>query len=89
MARSLRPTIVVIEDLHWADEATLDLVKFLGRRIDRTHGLLVLTYRDEQVPGDRPLRVALADIPASVLERITLRPTLPGGGVGNGARGRW
>ena len=47
MARSLRPTIVVIEDLHWADEATLDLVKFLGRRIDRTHGLLVLTYRDE------------------------------------------
>ena len=74
MARSLRPTIVVIEDVHWADEATLDLVKFLGRRIDRTHGLLVLTYRDGQMPGDQPLRVALADIGASVLERITLSP---------------
>ena len=77
MARSLRPTIVVIEDLHWADEATLDLVKFLGRRIDRTHGLLVLTFREEQGAGDRLLRVALADIGASVLERITLSPLSP------------
>lgn len=77
MSRSLRPTLVVIEDIHWADEATLDLVKFLGRRIDRTHGLLVLTYRDGQVPGDRPLRVALADVAASALERITLNPLSP------------
>jgi DNA-binding CsgD family transcriptional regulator len=77
MSRALRPSLVVIEDIHWADEATLDLVKFLGRRIDRTHGLLVLTYRDGQVPGDRPLRVALADVPASVLERITLGPLSP------------
>ena len=74
MGRSLRPTVVVIEDIHWADEATLDLVKFIGRRIDRTHGLLVLTYRDGQVPDDRPLRVALADVPASALERIALEP---------------
>ena len=77
MTRSLRPTIVVIEDLQWADEATLDLVKFLGRRIDRTHGLLVLTYREGQVPDDRPLRVALADIGVSVLDRITLSPLSP------------
>ncbi|HSK06157.1 MAG TPA: AAA family ATPase [Acidimicrobiia bacterium] len=74
VARVLRPTIMVIEDIHWADEATLDLVKYLGRRIDRTHGLLVLTYRDGEVPGDRPLRVALADVAASVLDRITLPP---------------
>jgi hypothetical protein len=77
MSRSLRATVMVIEDIHWADEATLDLIKFLGRRIDRTHGLLVLTYRDGQVPGDRPLRVARADIAASVLERITLTPLSP------------
>ncbi|MGH8872032.1 MAG: ATP-binding protein [Acidimicrobiia bacterium] len=77
MARSLRPTLVVIEDIHWADEATLDLIKFLGRRIDRTHGLLLLTYRDGEVPGDRPLRVALADVAGSVLERITLEPLSP------------
>ena len=30
------PTTVVIEDIHWADEATLDLLKYLGRRIQRT-----------------------------------------------------
>jgi DNA-binding CsgD family transcriptional regulator len=74
MARSLRPTVVVIEDIHWADEATLDLIKFLGRRVDRTHGLLVLTYRDGQVPDGRPLRSALADVPSSTLERIVLEP---------------
>ncbi len=62
MSRSMRPTVVVIEDIHWADEATLDLIKFLSRRIERTHALLVLTYRDREVPGDRPLRVALADV---------------------------
>jgi DNA-binding CsgD family transcriptional regulator len=77
MARALRPTILVIEDIHWADEATLDLVKFLGRRIDRTFGLLVLTYRDGEVPGDRPLRVALGDVSAAALERIQLRPLSP------------
>ena len=74
MVRALRPTILVIEDIHWADEATLDLVKFLGRRIDRTHGLLVLTYRDGEVPGDRPLRLALGDVASSALERLQLDP---------------
>lgn len=74
MSRALRPTIVVIEDIHWADEATLDLIKFLGRRIDRTHGLLMLTYRDGEVVGDLPLRAALADVAASVLERVALEP---------------
>ncbi len=74
MSRALRPTIVVIEDIHWADEATLDLIKYLGRRIDRTHGLLILTYRDDEVPGDLPLRVALGDFPAPALERVTLQP---------------
>ena len=35
------PTIAVTEDVHWADEATLDLLKFLGRRINRTNSMLV------------------------------------------------
>ena len=90
MARALRPTIFVIEDIHWADEATLDLVKFLGRRIDRTYALLVLTYRDGEVPGDRSLRVALGNVAAAALERIHLEPLSPsavaelaGGGQGS------
>src|SRR5512146_857360 len=37
-------TILTIEDVHWADEATLDLLKYLGRRIRQTASLLILTY---------------------------------------------
>lgn len=74
LTRTLRPTVMVFEDVHWADDATLDLVKFIGRRIDRTHGLLVLTYRDGEVAGDHPLRVALGDLPHGVVERIPLAP---------------
>ena len=37
--------LVVFEDMHWADEATLDLLKYLGRRIHRTHAMLVATYQ--------------------------------------------
>src|SRR6267378_1876883 len=42
-------TLVVFEDLHWADEATLDLLKYLGRRIRSTRTMLAVTYRDEEV----------------------------------------
>jgi predicted ATPase len=37
-------TLVVLEDMHWADEATLDLLKYLGRRIHRTRSMLAVTY---------------------------------------------
>lgn len=74
LTTSLRPTIMIIEDVHWADNATLDLVKFVGRRMDRTHGLLILTYRDGEVHVDHPLRVALGDLPHGVVERIPLEP---------------
>lgn len=74
LSRSLRPTVMVMEDVHWADEATLDLIKFVGRRINRTHGLLVLSYRDVEVKGDHPLKVAMGDLPYGVVERIHLEP---------------
>jgi DNA-binding CsgD family transcriptional regulator/tetratricopeptide (TPR) repeat protein len=74
MSRSMRPTVMVIEDVHWADDATLDLIKYVGRRADRTHGLLILSYRDGEILGDHPLRVALGDLPYGVVERIPLQP---------------
>ena len=43
-----RPSITVFEDLHWADEATLDLLQFACRRVSQTHALMVLTYRDDE-----------------------------------------
>jgi AAA ATPase domain len=42
-----RPQVVVVEDAHWADEATLDLLVFLGRRMQGTRALLAVTHRDE------------------------------------------
>jgi hypothetical protein len=47
--------VLVFEDIHWADEATLDGIRFLGRRVGRLAALLVLTFRDDEVPLDHPL----------------------------------
>jgi len=73
LTRSMRPTIVVIEDVHWADDATLDIIKFLGRRIDSTHALLILTFRDE-TSINAHLRAALGDLPQGRLENLPLLP---------------
>ncbi|MCH9029374.1 MAG: AAA family ATPase [Bacteroidetes bacterium] len=66
--------IIVIEDIHWADEATLDLVKFLARRINRTKSILILSYRDEEIGQDHPLHSILGDLPHSEITRIRLYP---------------
>ncbi|MCU1358914.1 MAG: transcriptional regulator, LuxR family, partial [Ilumatobacteraceae bacterium] len=67
-----RPTIVVLEDTQWADEATLDLITFLGRRIRRANGLLMLTYRDGEVDVDHPLRQVIGELPPQNLVRLSL-----------------
>ena len=69
------PVVAVLEDLHWADEATLDLIKFLGRRIQKLPALLVLTYRDDELGPRHPLRVVLGDLATSgALRRCALAP---------------
>jgi ATP/maltotriose-dependent transcriptional regulator MalT len=55
------PRLVVFEDLHWADDATLDLLRVLGRRIRDLPILLIGTYRAEEVGDEHPLRLALGD----------------------------
>jgi DNA-binding CsgD family transcriptional regulator/tetratricopeptide (TPR) repeat protein len=69
-----RPTVVVVDDVHWADQASLDLVSFLGRRIDQVGVLVVLTYRADEVRGDHPLGLVLGDLAGRVGRRIHLRP---------------
>ena len=56
------PTILVLEDLHWADEATLDVVRLLSRRIDRFPALVLATYRDDDLDSSQPLRVVLGEL---------------------------
>jgi DNA-binding CsgD family transcriptional regulator len=70
-----RATLLIFEDVHWADEATLDLLRFLGRRIGSSRGLLVATYRDDEVGAQHPLRVLLGDLAtSSVVRRMALKP---------------
>ena len=65
-------SLVVVEDAHWADEATLDWLTFLGRRIERLSALLVVTYRDDEMGPTHPLRRALAAMPSAVATHLAL-----------------
>lgn len=67
------PTLVVIDDAHWADEATLDLLRFLGRRIGDCPAMLVVVYRQDEVGARHPLRVLAGDLAAlPVVRRLTV-----------------
>ena len=54
--------VLIFEDVHWADESTLDLLRFLGRRLSRMRVLLIATYRDDEVGPDHALRLLLGDL---------------------------
>ncbi len=66
--------MAVIEDVHWADEATIDLLNFLGRRLSRKTALMLVTYRASEVAADHPLRSVLGDL---ATQRATRRMRLP------------
>ena len=74
LAQPPRRQVVVVEDAHWADEATLDLLVFLGRRMERTRALLLVTYRDDEVGPDHPLRGVLGALPQGVVHRVRPEP---------------
>jgi DNA-binding CsgD family transcriptional regulator len=65
-----RPRTLVLDDVHWADDATLDLLAYLGRRIERTRTLLVASYRDDEVGPAHALRRVLGTLPGAA--RIAL-----------------
>ncbi len=73
--RSPGATVVVLEDLHWADEATLDVLRYLGRRLRGLPVLIVATYRDDALGVADPVRVALGDLAAqSSTRRVDVPP---------------
>ena len=57
-----RGGVLVLEDVHWADGASLDVLRVLGRRVDGSNAFVVATYRDDEVMGDHPLRVVLGEL---------------------------
>ena len=72
------PTIHVLEDVHWADEATLDVLRLLGRRIDAVPALVIATYRNDGLENDHPLRIVLGELVAGeAVRRLTIEPLSP------------
>lgn len=69
------PCALIFEDLHWADDATLDLLRYLGRRIADCPALILATYRDDEPGPTQSLRRLLGDLAgSSTMHRITVPP---------------
>ncbi|HEU4320004.1 MAG TPA: AAA family ATPase [Acidimicrobiia bacterium] len=73
LRHSIRPIVMIIEDIHWADGATLDFLRFVGRRAVDTNAVILCTYRDDEVGPDHPLRPVLGQlIPLGSTYRISV-----------------
>jgi DNA-binding CsgD family transcriptional regulator len=70
-------SVVVLEDVHWADQVTLDLLRYAGRRIRRTRSLLLASLRSDEVGAAHPLRVVLGDLATSGALRLAPAPLSP------------
>ena len=65
LLRELRrraPTVLVLEDLHWADEATIDVLALVGARIATAPALVLASYRDDELDRTHRLRVVLGEV---------------------------
>ena len=83
------PVVAVIDDLQWADAATLDFIVFAGRRLDLTRCVLIVTLRDE-IARDHPLRGVLGDLAtAEALRRVRLAPLSEGAVAELAAETHW
>jgi DNA-binding CsgD family transcriptional regulator/tetratricopeptide (TPR) repeat protein len=69
-----RSTVLVLEDLHWADESTLDLLRLLARRVEGVGALVIGTYRDDELGPAHPLRIVVGELKSTT---SVLRLRLP------------
>jgi DNA-binding CsgD family transcriptional regulator/tetratricopeptide (TPR) repeat protein len=77
-SRSVTPVVVVVEDVHWADEATLDVIRVLGRRIGDAGAIVIATYRDDELDRSHPLRLVLGELAtAAAVMRVRVEPLSP------------
>jgi DNA-binding CsgD family transcriptional regulator/tetratricopeptide (TPR) repeat protein len=72
------PTILVLDDLHWADEATLDVLRLLGRRMAAVPALVLASYRDDELDRIHPFRVVLGELATGeAVSRLKTEPLSP------------
>jgi DNA-binding CsgD family transcriptional regulator/tetratricopeptide (TPR) repeat protein len=75
LRKTIRPIVMVIEDVHWADDATLDFLRFIGRRVGDTKAMVTCTYRDDELGGEHPLRLLLGQLlTLPTTERLSVPP---------------
>jgi len=77
LTSSRDPGLLLIEDLHWADDPTLDLIRYLGRRIRTARLLVIVTFRNDEAPSHSRLAALWADMPRDSRERIVLERLSP------------
>ncbi len=69
------PTVIVLEDVHHADGATLDVVRLLGRKVGSIPALVVATYREDELAAGHPLRIVLGEFATSRdISRLRIEP---------------
>jgi predicted ATPase/DNA-binding CsgD family transcriptional regulator len=75
LATRREPIVLIGEDAHWADGASIEFLRFLGRRIGDLPLLVTITYRDEELDSHHPLRVILGDLAtAPGVSRMRVHP---------------
>jgi len=73
-----RPTVLVLEDVHWADEATLDVLRLVARRAQTVPALVLASYRDDELDRTHPLRVVAGElVRLEATRRVKLMPLSP------------
>src|SRR3972149_1336598 len=78
LLRPPSPSIIVLEDVHWADEATLDVLRLIARRVEAVPALFVASYRDDELDRSHPLRIVLGELATlSAVSRLRLPPLSP------------
>ena len=68
------PAVLIVEDAHWADGATLDVLRYIGTRVQHLPAVLLLTYRDDALARDHPLRGVLGALAGPAATRLRLAP---------------
>ena len=70
-----RPLILVLEDVHWADEATLDVIRLLPREVERRRVLAIATFRDTELDRTHPLRIVVGELASKrPVARLSVEP---------------
>lgn len=72
LGRAPYPCVLVVEDAQWADSATLDVLRYVGRRIADLHAVLMVSYRDDDLGRDHPLRGVLGGLGGPTAVRLRL-----------------